>query len=113
MYYSKSTRGFYESDEGLVPVDIVEVSDNDYNLLFEGQSQGMEIVPNEAGYPILQACPAPTADELKAAANARMQFDFQNEADPLFFKWQRGECEQQVWLDKCAEIRARYIISAT
>ena len=32
---------------------------------------------------------------------------YQNEADPLFFKWQRGEATQQQWLDKVAEIRAR------
>jgi hypothetical protein len=30
------------------------------------------------------------------------------EADPLFFKAQRGEIEQQVWLDKIAEIKARF-----
>ena len=30
------------------------------------------------------------------------------EADPLFFKAQRGEVEQQMWLDKVAEIKARY-----
>ena len=30
------------------------------------------------------------------------------EADPLFFGWQRGENTQQAWLDKVAEIRARY-----
>lgn len=31
------------------------------------------------------------------------------ESDPLFFKWQRGEIEKQVWLDKVAEIKLRYI----
>ena len=30
------------------------------------------------------------------------------EADPLFFGWQRGENTEQEWLDKVAEIRARY-----
>jgi hypothetical protein len=30
------------------------------------------------------------------------------EADPLFFKAQRGEVEQQVWLDKVAEIKLRH-----
>lgn len=30
------------------------------------------------------------------------------EADPLFFGWQRGENTEQSWLDKVAEIRARY-----
>ena len=29
------------------------------------------------------------------------------EADPLFFKWQRGEATQQEWLDKIAEIKAQ------
>ena len=33
---------------------------------------------------------------------------FRNEADPLFFKWQRGERTEQAWLDKVAEIRARF-----
>jgi hypothetical protein len=33
---------------------------------------------------------------------------YQAEADPLFFKAQRGEIEQQVWLDKIAEIKARF-----
>lgn len=30
------------------------------------------------------------------------------EADPLFFKWQRGESTEQIWLDKVAEIKARF-----
>ena len=33
---------------------------------------------------------------------------YREESDPLFFKYQRGEIEQQVWLDKVAEIKARY-----
>jgi hypothetical protein len=32
---------------------------------------------------------------------------YQDESDPLFFKWQRGEATQQEWLDKVAEIKAR------
>jgi hypothetical protein len=30
------------------------------------------------------------------------------EADPLFFKWQRGEATQAEWLEKVAAIRHRY-----
>ena len=42
--------------------------------------------------------PAPlTADELRRAA-------YEAEADPIFFKWQRGEATEQEWLDKVAEI---------
>lgn len=33
------------------------------------------------------------------------------ESDPLFFKWQRGEATEQEWLDKVAEIQARYAVS--
>lgn len=30
------------------------------------------------------------------------------ESDPIFFKWQRQEATQQEWLDKIAEIDARF-----
>jgi hypothetical protein len=43
-----------------------------------------------------------------AAAQANRHQAFIAEADPLFFVWQRGEGTEQAWLDKCAEIRARY-----
>lgn len=33
---------------------------------------------------------------------------YQAEADPIFFKWQRGEATQDQWLAKIAEIKARY-----
>ena len=33
---------------------------------------------------------------------------FRDEADPLFFGWQRGENSEQAWLDKVAEIRGRF-----
>jgi hypothetical protein len=33
---------------------------------------------------------------------------YRNEADPLFFKYQRGEGSEQEWLDKVQEIRERF-----
>lgn len=42
------------------------------------------------------------------AAKEARQIAFQKEADPLFFAWQRGENTEQAWIDKVAEIRARY-----
>jgi hypothetical protein len=47
--------------------------------------------------------------EIKAeeADNAR-KAAYASEADPLFFKSQRGEVTEQVWLDKIEEIKARY-----
>ena len=62
----------------------------------------------------------PTEDEIVAAwpevqvarANEQAQraraAAYAAEADPLFFKWQRGEGEHQAWLDAVGEIRARF-----
>ena len=33
---------------------------------------------------------------------------YQNEADPLFLKWQRNEATEQEWLDKIEEIKERF-----
>lgn len=56
-----------------------------------------------------------TADELAADETQRVaQIEsqraeaYRTESDPLFFKSQRGEATQQEWLDKVAEIKARY-----
>jgi len=46
----------------------------------------------------------PTQEQIDALRKAA----YQAEADPLFFKWQRGESTQQEWLDKIADIRNRY-----
>lgn len=64
--------------------------------------------------------PKPTLAEIEAAwpfvqvARANEQARqhrlaaFRDEADPLFFGWQRGENTEQDWLDKCEEIRQRF-----
>jgi hypothetical protein len=43
----------------------------------------------------------------ESARRARLAA-FRDEADPLFFGWQRGENTEQEWLDKCEEIRQRF-----
>ena len=47
---------------------------------------------------------SPTQEQIDALRRAA----YQAEADPLFFKWQRGESTQQEWLAKIADIRQRY-----
>lgn len=54
--------------------------------------------------PPLPAPPAPTLEEQKAARAEA----YRNEADPLFFKTQRGEALMTEWLAKIEEIRTRY-----
>lgn len=44
----------------------------------------------------------------KAEAEANRKAAYIAEADPLFFKYHRGEATEQEWLDKIAEIKARY-----
>lgn len=49
------------------------------------------------------------AKELLIAQAERLrQSAFKEEADPLFFQFQRGSIKKQVWLDKVEEIKRRY-----
>jgi hypothetical protein len=52
----------------------------------------------------------PSAQATQENENARYSrlAAFRDEADPLFFGWQRGENTEQEWLDKCEEIRQRF-----
>jgi hypothetical protein len=52
--------------------------------------------------------PEPTLDEINISIKYRRQATFQQEADPLFFKWQAGESTEDAWLAKRQEIRERY-----
>lgn len=67
----------------------------------------------------------PTEEEINAEI-ARLQAELPNklakenraaayklEADPLFFKAQRGETTQQEWLDKIEEIKQRFPYEVT
>lgn len=46
-----------------------------------------------------------TSEEVSAGRDAVRKLLYTREADPLFFKYQRGEIDKQVWLDKVAEIK--------
>jgi hypothetical protein len=48
-------------------------------------------------------------EETSAMQESFRREAYLNESDPLFFKWQRGEIDKQVWLDKVAEIKQRWI----
>ena len=49
-----------------------------------------------------------TAELPNKIAKEKRAEAYKLEADPLFFKAQRGEATQQEWLDKVAEIQQRY-----
>ncbi|EOI7988446.1 tail fiber assembly protein [Enterobacter hormaechei] len=68
-YFSESELGFYcdEVNES-IPADAVEISEELYFSLLEGQSTGKVIAANKAGIPILTDPPEQTVEELVALA---------------------------------------------
>lgn len=68
-YYSATTRGFYcdEINGDNIPDDAVEISEDNYQDLMDGQSRLMTITPGSDGHPVL-ALPDPPdpADIIKA-----------------------------------------------
>lgn len=70
-YYSKTSNGFYSSDinEGDIPEDAVEITDELWQELLTGQGAGMVISSDSSGNPVLTAPPAPSQDELVSMAN--------------------------------------------
>jgi hypothetical protein len=53
---------------------------------------------------------APQGAYLRELANVNAQrlTAYQNESDPIFFEYQRGENTEEAWKAKIAEIQARY-----
>jgi len=47
-------------------------------------------------------------EQLKQQQDEQRRYAYEQEADPLFFKWQRGESTEQEWLSKVNEIKERY-----
>ena len=110
ILYSKSTGGFYsrEIHGDNIPVDVVEITNEEHKTLIDGQSEGKTIVANADGHPILQDRVGPTAEETIAIITANREAAYKSEADPLFFKYQRGEVKKADWLNKIAEIKLRF-----
>jgi hypothetical protein len=46
--------------------------------------------------------------DLNAEAEYNRERAYRTESDPLFFKWQRGESTQTLWLAKVNEIKSRF-----
>ena len=68
----------------------------------------------------LDSSPKPTENELRdlwpdvlykvryMKVERQRQSAYQQESDPLFFEYQRGESTEEAWKAKIAEIQARY-----
>jgi hypothetical protein len=57
---------------------------------------------------LIKVDPTKLAAKKAAEAEANRKAAYIAEADPLFFRAQRGEVTEQEWLDKIEEIKKRY-----
>lgn len=73
MYYSGSSRGFYEKEihGDKIPSDAVEISIDLYEQLLEGQSVGKVINSGADGVPYLSDPSPPTSDQLSTSARLK------------------------------------------
>lgn len=110
MFYSPSSNGFFhpQYNDGKMPSDVIEITDLEHQQLLQELSNGKSIsvdsnkIITTVYKPVVQIKPRDKDIEtIKRVA-------YQTEADPLFFKWQRGETTESDWLAKIAEIKARY-----
>lgn len=70
--YSKETNGFYiEGVSDFIPEDAVSISEDTYNELMLGQSQGKQITSDKKGNPVLSDPPAATKEQLTIVAEAK------------------------------------------
>ena len=49
-----------------------------------------------------------SVEDISVIQESNRKQAYREESDPLFFKWQRGEIDKQVWLDKVNEIKQRW-----
>lgn len=80
MHYSAKNNAFYEDtmkgdyiQAGSWPDDLVEITDDLYDALFAGQSDGKVITPGDDGRPVLTNPAPPTNEQLIAQANSRVK----------------------------------------
>ena len=85
VLYSPTAGGFYtrEIHGDNIPDDAVEITETEHAALLEGQSQGKLIAADANGRPILQDPPPPTAEQIMARLEARVQRWLDDQAQAL------------------------------
>lgn len=83
MFYSASTKGFYDPaiHGDNIPADAVEITAEQHAPLLESQSQGATIQPDDNGYPEAVFPPPPTREQIEAAIIADLSGCVQQHLD--------------------------------
>lgn len=108
MRFSNTTKCFYPEKTKYteLPDDLIEVSRAEHDAaLNRKRGETLDVVE---GRLVVVAAPGPTDADRYADAKGKRAAAFAAEADPLFFKWHAGECAENEWRLKRAEIRERY-----
>ena len=102
--FSKSTTGFYDPEihGDNIPNDAVEISDEYYVSLFEGQASGKQISANKQGHPILvDVTQSASYTVLRAAEYPPMQ-------DYLDGVVKDDQAQIDKYIADCKAIKAKY-----
>jgi hypothetical protein len=73
MYlYSSITNGFYKTGihDAAIPLDVVEITDDEHAALLEAQARGQVIQADASGKPVAVALPRPTDEQLATSIRA-------------------------------------------
>jgi hypothetical protein len=85
------------------PDDEWTLTGNDYaNLEWRSDSPKPSQADLDAAWPTVQY------NQQRAEIENQRKAAYQQEADPLFFSYQRGEATEQQWLDVVQSIKDRY-----
>lgn len=79
------------------------LSGNDYDTLIWHDD-----TPKPSQQELDDAWPTVQYNQQRAAIENQRKAAYQQEADPLFFSYQRGETTEQEWLNAVQSIRDRY-----
>jgi hypothetical protein len=105
MFYSKSTNGFYDKaiHGDAIPTDAIEITNEQYDSLFKGQSEGKQITADENGNPVLidAAQVAMTYSQLRSREYPPMQDYFDG-----VVKGDQAQIDK--YLADCLAVKAKY-----
>ena len=91
-YYDKKTNGFLVQGVNLIPEGVINITDEYYQQLLRGQSQGKQIIVDKAGNPILIDQQPSAAHQLNLDT-LTWEISADEHAAKIYSTWTRFESE--------------------